>query len=154
MTQSSATKLPTERTGQGRLTEPDASPASRRAYGILVVDDRPDVGGMLEVGLRQEGFAVWLAANGREALDLYRRHRQTIDVVLLDVRMPGLDGPQTLAILRELNPRIGCCFMSGDIAIYDACQLRAWGAAAMFQKPFELAEVARALRELASMMLI
>jgi DNA-binding response OmpR family regulator len=150
MTQSSATKLPTERTGQGRLTEPDASPTSRRAYGILVVDDHPDVGGMLEVGLRQEGFAVWLAANGREALDLYRRYRQTIDVVLLDVGMPGLDGPQTLAILRKLNPQIGCCFMRGDIA--NACQLRAWGAAAMFQKPFELGEAARALRELASMM--
>jgi CheY-like chemotaxis protein len=47
---------------------------------------------------------VWLAAGGQEALDLYQRHREAIDVVLLDVRMPGLDGPQTLAALRALNP--------------------------------------------------
>jgi len=115
-----------------------------------VVDDQASVGSVLDVALRQEGFTVWLAVNGREALDLYRRYRQTIDVVLLDVRMPGWDGPQTLAALRELNPKIRCCFMSGDISRVDEWQFRDWGAAGMFQKPFELAEAAQALRELAS----
>jgi len=115
-----------------------------------VADDQLGVGSVLDVALRQEGFTVWLAVNGREALDLYRRYRQTIDVVLLDVRMPGLDGPHTLAALRELNPKIRCCFMSGDISRVDECQLRDWRAAGMFQKPFELAEAAQTLRELAA----
>ena len=135
---------------QGRLTEsPEAPHATPRTYGILVVDDDECVRGVLNVWMRQQGFAVWLAANGRDGLDLYRRHRETIDVVLLDVLMPGLDGPQTLAALQELNPQIRCCFMSGDIGRYGEWQLRDWGAAAIFQKPFELAEAAQALRKLA-----
>src|SRR5438132_14371975 len=142
--------LATGRTRRGWLAKPEAPPVTRRTYGILVADDQLGVGSVLDVALRQEGFTVWLAVNGREALELYRRHRQTIDVVLLDVRMPGWDGPQTLAALRELNPKIRCCFMSGDISRVDDWQLRDWGAAGMFQKPFELAEAAHALRELAS----
>ena len=51
------------------------------------------------------GFTVWSAANGPAALEVYRRQQDDIAVVLLDVRMPGLDGPQTLAELQRLNPR-------------------------------------------------
>ena len=136
-------------TRQDRPAKRQAPPKTPRSYGILVVDDQASVGSMLDVGLRQEGFMVWLADNGREALDLYGRYRRMIDVILLDVRMPGWDGPQTLAALQELNPQIRCCFMSGDIGRYGEWQLRDWGAAAIFQKPFELAEAAQALRKLA-----
>ena len=136
---------------QGRLAEsPTAPHATPRAHGVLVVDDEGALRRLLDVGMRQEGFAVWLAATGREALDLYRRHRETIDVVLLDVLMPGLDGPQTLAALQELNPEIRCCFMSGDLGSYTEERLRGLGAAAVLQKPFRLAEAAQALRQLAS----
>jgi CheY-like chemotaxis protein len=100
--------------------------------------------------MRQQGFAVWLAAGGGEALDLYRRHRRAIDVVLMDVRMPGLDGPQTLAAIQELNPQVRCCFMSGGLGSYTERGLRDLGAAALIGKPFRLAEVVRALWELAS----
>jgi len=136
---------------QGSLAESPAAPhAAPRTYGVLVVDDEGGLRGVLDVGMRQEGFAVWLAANGREALDLYRRHRETIDVVLLDVLMPGLDGPQTLAALQALNPQIRSCFMSGDLGSYTEERLRGLGAAAILQKPFRLAEVAQVLRQLAS----
>src|SRR5262249_59047688 len=74
--------------------------------GILVVDDDETVRDVVNAWMRQDGFAVWLVASGREALDLYRRHREDIDVVLLDVQMPGLDGPQTLAAHRDLNPQL------------------------------------------------
>lgn len=99
--------------------------------------------------LRQEGFSVWLAADGQEALDLYRNHCDTIDVVLLDVRMPGLDGPQTLAALQEITPQVRCCFMSGYLGSYTEESLRDLGAAEFFAKPFRLAEVAHVLGELA-----
>jgi CheY-like chemotaxis protein len=119
-------------------------------YGILAVDDEEGVRGMLRFGLGQHGFAVWLAANGHEALQQYWRHRARIDVVLLDVRMPGLDGPQTLAALRQLNPQVRCCFMSGDLGSYTAEGLRHLGAAAVLPKPFRLPEVVQVLRELAA----
>jgi CheY-like chemotaxis protein len=144
--------LPRE-AGQGRLAEtagpPETPLATPRACGILVVDDDEGVRGVLKVGMRLHGFVVWLAADGQEALDLYRRHRAAIDVVLLDVRMPGPDGPQTLAALQQLNPHIRCCFMSGDLGSYTEERLRKLGAAAVLPKPFHLDEVARVLRELA-----
>src|SRR5207302_8657366 len=103
----------------GRLAVlPAGAVASSRACGILVVEDQACLRDMLSIGLRQDGFAVWLAANGREAFDLYRCHHETIDVVLMDVHMPGLDGPQTLAVLQVLNPQIRCCFLSGDFGSY------------------------------------
>ena len=123
---------------------------SLRPYGILVVDDEECVRGMLKAGMRQEGFIVWLAADGQEAIEQYRGHDQDIDVVLLDVRMPKLDGPQTLAALHELNPQIPCCFMSGDPGSYDEEKLRELGATALFRKPFRLPEVAPVLRRLAA----
>ncbi len=104
---------------------------------------------MLDAGLRQQGFAVWLAADGRAAVDLYRRHGPAIGVVLMDVRMPGMDGPQTLAAVRDINPRVPCCFMSGDTGGYTEAGLRNLGAAVL-RKPFRLAEVGRILRDLAA----
>lgn len=124
-------------------------PAAPRPCGVLVVDDEACIRNLLEAGLRQEGLAVWLAASGQEALDLYRRHRDAIDVVLLDVRMPGADGVQTLTALRVLEPRILSCFMSGDLGEYTEGGLRDLGAAAVFRKPFQLAEVTRVLAGLA-----
>jgi CheY-like chemotaxis protein len=107
---------------------------TRRKYGILVVDDEPGVRGVLNIAMRQQGFAMWVATNGQEALDLYWRHHKTIDVVLMDVRMPGLDGPQTLAALQQLNPQIRCCFMSGDLGCYTAERLQNLGAAAVLRE--------------------
>ena len=105
--------------------------------------------GALEAALRREGYDVWLAADGQEALVQYWDRREDIDVILLDVRMPSLDGPQTLAALRQLNPRVRCCFMSGDLGSYTEGELRGLGAAGVLYKPFPLAEVARVVGHLA-----
>jgi len=142
---------PHREAGQGRLAgSPGAPLATSRACGVLVVDDEEMVRGVLNLGLRHDGFAVWLAANGEEAVALYRRHRADIDVVLLDVRMPGPDGPQTLAALRRFDPQVRCCFMSGDLGGHTEERLREGGAAAVLLKPFRLDDVARVLGELAS----
>ena len=142
---------PPQEMGQGRPADsPATSFRTPRTYGILVVDDEWAVRAVLSVVLRGKGFALWLAANGQEALDLYRRHHETIDVVLLDVRMPGRDGPQTLAALQEVNPRVRCCFMSGDLGSYTERGLRDLGAATVLLKPFRFAEVAQVLWDLAS----
>jgi CheY-like chemotaxis protein len=117
---------------------------------VLVVDDEACIRDVLSIGLRHHGFAVWLATEGYEALDLYRRTCTAIDVVLMDVQMPGLDGPHTLAALQELNPSVRCCFMSGDLGSYTEGELLALGAVAVLHKPFSLAEVSYVLEQLAS----
>jgi DNA-binding response OmpR family regulator len=135
---------------QGRLAEPAETPrSSGRKYGIFIVDEDNGVRGVLKVQMQQEGFDVRVAANGYEALDVYRRHRDTIDVVLLDVLMPGLDGTQTMLALHKLNPRITCCLMGGNVGDYTEAAFRNLGAAAFFPKPFRLAQVTQVVWKLA-----
>jgi DNA-binding response OmpR family regulator len=116
---------------------------------VLVVEDEAAVGEMLELALRQFGFGVRLVGGGRQALEVYSRHRDTIDVVLLDVQMPDLNGPETLARLRGVNPFVPVFFMSGNTGRYSEEDLLALGATRVLQKPFRLDELDRLLRQLA-----
>lgn len=88
---------------------------------------------------------VWAAGGGEAALEVYRRQQADVAVVLLDVRMPGLDGPRTLAELQRINPQVVCCFMSGHTGSYSVEQLLGMGARHCFNKPFQVDEVCRAL---------
>jgi CheY-like chemotaxis protein len=119
---------------------------SRGKPGVLVVDDEHLVRVVVQMGLERAGFEVWTAANGREAIDLYRKHGEAIAVVVLDMRMPGPDGPQTLDGLRQLNPEVRVCLMSGDTGDYDPEELRRRGAAHLIAKPFCVNELTDALR--------
>ena len=119
---------------------------SRDKPGVLVVDDDHLVRIMVQLGLERNGFDFWLASGGREAIRLYRKHRDNITVVLLDSCMPGLDGLQTLEALRELKPEVRACFMSGDAGIDDPAGLRQRGAACVIAKPFHLEDLTNVLR--------
>lgn len=116
--------------------------------GILVVDDNRMVRGLLQNVLLRHGFAVWSAADWREAAKIYRQARHQIHLVLLDVCLDNLDGPQTALALRVINPRVRFCFMSGGNGPYTVQDLLAFGAAQTFEKPFRLADFVRTLREL------
>ncbi len=121
---------------------------ARWEHRILVVDDDARILKLLEVGLRQHGLNVLIASSGLEAIDIYRCHFPSIDAVLLDVQMPGQNGPETLAALHTLNPQISCFFMSGDLGHYTAKNLIDMGATGVFMKPFCLTQVATTIRDL------
>lgn len=120
----------------------------KRLPGVLVVDDEEAVRSVLDIVLRQQGFAVWLTKDGYQAIKAYQGRRADIDVVLIDVRMPGLDGPETLAALQKLNPRLRCCFMTGDPGRYSEDELLQRGAERILYKPFRLEEMTRFLWDL------
>ena len=103
---------------------------------ILMVEDDSEVLKMLGVALRHYGFAVHLAGGGKQAVEIYEQRCGAIDVVLLDVQMPDMDGPETLAALQQLDPTVRCCFMSGNVGKYAGVDLLAMGAAHVFDKPF------------------
>jgi CheY-like chemotaxis protein len=112
------------------------------------VDDDANIRALLNTGLKHFGFTVWLAAGGREAADIYRQQQQHIRAAVLDVRMPDLDGPQTLQLLRAINPALPCCFMTGYAGHYTDDVLLAQGACHIFHKPFTLDEVGRIFQKM------
>jgi CheY-like chemotaxis protein len=121
-----------------------------RNPGILIADDKVLILTLLKFELQSRGFKVWLAVDGDDAVALYRSHRDEIDLVLLDVHMPGLDGPRTLEALQRINPDIVACFMAGNANIYTEEDLLDRGATWVFGKPSNPAEIADLLQRVAS----
>ncbi len=112
---------------------------------VLVVDDDPAVRQMLQIWLARQGCTPLLACNGSEAVNLYRAH-PGIALVLIDVQMPGWDGPATLAALRQLDPYVRCAFMAGDSGRYTADKLLGFGALDVLGKPFRWQSLEDVLR--------
>ena len=111
------------------------APAKR----ILIVDDERELRSVLHEFLEEDGFDVFEAGNGRDALDLLRA--TTIDLAIVDLFMPGMDGLELLSELRKQDaaPKIvaisgGSETQSGDIPLEVACRL---GASVGLAKPFD-----------------
>jgi DNA-binding NtrC family response regulator len=138
------THYPPQKRAEGASTS-----GHTQAGRILVVDDDSAIRSLLQAYLPRQGFTVWSADNGRAALTFCEGHRDDIDLVLLDVCMPDLDGPETLRELRRLNPDVKCCFMSGHTGLYDADTLLKMGALRFFSKPFDLDDLRHSLQLLA-----
>lgn len=80
---------------------------------ILIVDDEES---MQELGselLEDEGYQVLIASTGQEAVEVYRRHRDRIRLVVLDLVMPGMDGGQTYLELKKMDPDLKAFFCTG-----------------------------------------
>lgn len=135
------------------MTRSESHPIGSRSVGdarppaILVVDDDRTLRTVLAGVLRKREFVVWAATGGDEAAEIYRRHGPEIDIVLSDVNMRGMTGPDTLAALRSIDPSVRCCFMTADERPATRTALLALGALAVFGKPFaSLTELCESLR--------
>ena len=125
---------------------------------MLVVDDEPDILAVIRITLRARGgFEVEVCRSGEEALELARRFAP--DLILLDVMMPGIDGPKTLEALRD-DPQTAATpvvFMTAKTMPNETARYLDLGAAAVIAKPFdqrtladELEQIARRTRSRAS----
>ena len=129
-----------------------ASPATTHNRGqgrILVIDDEEIVRQITTDLLRRLGYEVTGCSNGTEAVEFYRSMWRQIDIVLLDMIMPKLDGRDTFAALHRINPDVRAILMSGysiDQSVQDTLKQ---GAAGFLQKPFSLADLSRKLSEAA-----
>lgn len=88
---------------------------------VLVVDDEPDVRQVVSLVLRRSGYEVLEAGDGEEAVARVREQGDRIDVVLLDVMMPGMTGHDALPAIRDLVPTMPVVFFSG----YDRSEVAA-----------------------------
>jgi signal transduction histidine kinase/CheY-like chemotaxis protein len=130
------------------LLEPVPPPAPDRAGPgevVLVVEDEPAVLTMIARALRDAGYIVVEALNGGEALELVERYAGQVDLVLADVAMPGVDGPELADRLRGRYPDLPVILMSGQAE--DAAHAKHDPAGLMFlQKPFSPDVVAENVR--------
>ena len=117
------------------------------AQRALVVDDEPSVRYFLAVALEQVGFECLTADGGQAALDLLAQV-EAPDLMLLDVRMPGMDGLETLRRLRPTYPDLPVIVVSavGDPEVA-ATALAELGVAAFLGKPCSLVGIERTVNE-------
>ncbi len=100
---------------------------------IMIVDDEQPIRESLQGLFEDEGFVIYLAASGEEAVAKLRKH--TVDCVLLDIWMPGIDGLETLSRLRQLDETIPVIMMSGHATIDTAVRATREGAYDFVEKP-------------------
>jgi len=115
---------------------------------ILLVDDEELI---LDVGkpiLEKLGYKVMVAKGGQEALDLYRKAPDQIDMVILDMIMPDKSGGETYDLLKEINPDVKVILSSGYSGDGQAKNILSRGCNGFIQKPFTIKTLSQKIREI------
>jgi DNA-binding response OmpR family regulator len=119
-----------------------------RGMNILVVDDEPEVGNTLGDLLKRRQHTVTVTTSGREGVAL--ASAQTFDIVILDVRMPDMDGFAVLRALRAAGCAAGIVMLTGQGDVDDAVRASQLGADEYLPKPVRLAALDRVLAAVAA----
>ena len=113
---------------------------------ILVVEDEDAIRQVAIRVLAMQGYTVLQAESGEAALEVLAAHGKPIDLLLTDMVMPGMTGPELAGKLREIQPRVRVLFTSGYSADAVARQFGLTDAWAFISKPYGLAELTREVR--------
>ena len=106
---------------------------------LLVIDDEEDIREMLEFVLSSDGFTVVTADGGLAALEIAEERR--FDVAITDMKMPDMDGLETLAALKKLDGSLEVIVVTGYASEQTAAECIKLGAYAYLRKPFEVADL-------------
>ena len=115
---------------------------------ILLIDDEEMI---LKVGkmiLPELGYTALYAGSGREGIEVYRNNKDRIELVILDMIMPEMDGGETYDRLKGINPAIKVLLSSGYSLDGRAEEILARGCDGFIQKPFGIEELAQKLGEI------
>ena len=115
--------------------------------GVLLVDDEPMILNTASHMLAKLGYTVFQAASGKEALALYREKQSAIDLVILDMIMPGITGSQMLKLLKEMNPEVRIILSSGYSLQGDVQALMEMGCRGFIQKPYNFVELSNIVHQ-------
>jgi len=127
---------------------PNGKGRRKTSEGVMIVDDEVV---MLDLGrelLEEQGYTVFTAPNGQAALEIYRAHREKIDIVVLDLVMPGMDGGQVYLELKKLNPQIKAFFCTGYMSDRDITDLLAEEDLRAIQKPVRPDVLIKTIRDI------
>ncbi|MDD3579421.1 MAG: response regulator [Desulfobacca sp.] len=114
---------------------------------ILLVDDDPQVLSLGQELLEHLGYQVLVAADGDQALHLYKAKNPPIDLVILDYLLPRQDGGQVLQQLRQFDPQAKVIMASGFFGQEEIDQLQAAGASGLIDKPYRIKELEERIRK-------
>jgi two-component system cell cycle sensor histidine kinase/response regulator CckA len=115
---------------------------------VLLADDEEDI---LEVGqslLKAMGYLVLVARDGHEAIKVYKKNRDDIDIVLLDMVMPNMGGGKAYDRMKKINPDIRVLLSSGYSVDGEAGEILKRGCNGFIQKPFDIKKLSAKLREI------
>ena len=113
---------------------------------ILVIDDEEGIRNLLDTLLERKGYDVVLADSGQKGLEVFRRARP--DVVVLDLKMPGMGGLAVLQQIRHLNPKQPVIILTGAGNPESEQQVRELGVTEYVEKQFSLHLLGDALNRL------
>ncbi|PWU07292.1 MAG: hypothetical protein C5B51_10315 [Terriglobia bacterium] len=122
------------------------SALAQSAGVVLVVDDEEVVRDMANRALARHGYTVLVAHDGATAIDLFKRHRGDIELVLLDLSMPGLSGEETLRELRKIQPEARVLVSSGYSETEAMTMFRGQRVSGFIQKPYTSAGIAHKVK--------
>jgi CheY-like chemotaxis protein len=133
------------------VPEPSRDAAILQGSGtILLVDDEDGIRLVAGRILQQLGYQVLSAESGRRALEIYRQERDRIDLVILDMLMPGMGGAETFQKLKGIDSGVRVLLSSGYSLDEDIQQVMASGARGFIQKPYRLAALSHQVAEIMS----
>ena len=114
---------------------------------LLIVENEAAIRNLLQMALRKNGYTVLAAESGREALDLVSTHSGPIHLLITDVMMPDIDGPELVRRLSTIRPETQTLFMSGymDDALGEQGVLPS--SVNFIQKPFSPSTIAQKVRD-------
>ena len=128
--------------------EYDTSALTAGTGTILVVDDEKVLRFILERILVDCGYQVVLAENGREAIDIYKKQADSIDLVVCDMVMPEMDGYECFLKLKSMNPEIKFMIASGFTKDNSIDELKRKGLNGFIKKPFKATIISKMIAEI------
>jgi len=135
-------------TDENREDEPGTREVFPGKGNILLIDDEPVIRLAVRFMLEGMGYTVQEAENGREGVEYYQQHAETIDLVLLDMVMPVMDGSECFRRLKAINPLVRIVIASGYTRDADFGSLSQEGLAGFIRKPYSLEQLSELLHNL------
>ncbi|HJV17063.1 MAG TPA: response regulator [Bacillales bacterium] len=111
---------------------------------ILIVDDQFGIRILLNEVFQKEGYETYQAANGLQALDIVKKHGP--DLVLLDMKIPGMDGIEILKRMKVIDPDIRVIIMTAYGELDTIQEAKELGAIMHFAKPFDIDDIRSAVK--------
>jgi DNA-binding NtrC family response regulator len=114
---------------------------------LLIAEDNRDMRALLQESLDEAGYETVVAADGREALSVIERESEPLDLVITDVRMPGIKGDELLSAVRERRGEAPVIVITAFGSVEQAVEMVKEGAFQYLTKPFEIDELLRTVQQ-------